>query len=359
MAWTSHNYCSYAEEKRYIEEYKQFLIEDKGVKELDAVLLDSSLITTTDAKTYYFKVVDCGKYKQVYYYNDLKIKKEKDLEPNKKIDTTYLFKKENIKRKDEQKFIEFKNINRTKFNLQRLVKANEDFFKTFITLTFDEEVKDISTANKKFRYWRDVFQRNFKDFKYVCVPEFQKNDRVHYHLITNLSYDDINLINENISYNNLLTKFRLNKYILLNSRVGTVINKSIKLNDLDIVLRRVDGKLQNLKKTYNFKSNKCKLFKTVKYWTNGFSSILNLKSINVVGYISKYLTKDIDNRLFGRRRYFHSQNLIIPKEYFIDCKNDEEFYYYLDFINKSEIVYKQDYLDYFENVINFVEYKEK
>ena len=155
MSWTSHNYCSYVEEKCYKEEYKEHLIDDKGVKKLDSLLLDSSLITTTGSRSYYFKVVDCGKYKQVYYYNDLKLKKEKDLEPDKKIDTTYLFKKENINRKNEQKFIEFKNINRTKFNLQRLVKANEEDFKTFITLTFDEEVKDINTANKKFRYCLD------------------------------------------------------------------------------------------------------------------------------------------------------------------------------------------------------------
>ena len=358
MSWTSHNYCSYDEEKRYLEEYKDFLIEDKGVKHLDALLLDSSLITTTKTRSYFFKVVDCGKYKQVYYYNELKLKNEKNLESNKKIDTTYLFKKENINRKNEKKFIEFKNVNRTKFNLQRLVKANEDEFKTFITLTFDEDVKDIDIANKRFRYWRDIFQRNFKDFKYICVPEFQKNDRVHYHLLTNLSYNDIYLINENIFYNKLLLKIKSNKYILSKSRLKAILDNCIKLNEINVVLRKIDGKLHNTKKTYNFKSKKYKIFKTVKYWNNGFSSILNLQSINVVGYITKYLTKDIDNRLFGRRKYFHSQNLILPKEYYIDCKNDDEFYYYLDFINKSNIVYQKDYLDIFENVINFVEYKD-
>ena len=86
MKRTSHNYCTYEEEKYYQQEYKEFLIEHKGVKHLDALLLDSSLISTTDNKKYYLKVIDCGKYKQVYYYNNLKIKKDKLIEKNKKID---------------------------------------------------------------------------------------------------------------------------------------------------------------------------------------------------------------------------------------------------------------------------------
>ena len=84
-----------------------------------------------------------------------------------------------------------------------------------------------------------------------------------------------------------------------------------------------------------------------------------MKNVNVVGYLSKYMTKDIDNRLFGKKRYFNSTNLIMPKEYYIDCKNENEFFYFLDFINNSNIVYEKDYLNYFEEEINFVEYKIK
>ena len=66
MKRTSHNYLSREEELYYQEEYKKFLIEHHGVKHLDALLLDSSLISTTGNKNYYLKVVDCGKYKQFY-----------------------------------------------------------------------------------------------------------------------------------------------------------------------------------------------------------------------------------------------------------------------------------------------------
>ncbi len=351
---------SYEEEKLARTEYKDFLIEHKGVKHLDALLLDSSLISTTKLKKYYLKVIDCGKYKQVYYYDRLKIKNDSSYEKYKKIDTTYLYKKENIKRKKEKQLIELKNINRSKFKLQRLVKANEEEFKTFITLTFDDDVKDIEQANKKFRYWRDTFQRKFKNFKYVCVPEFQKNDRVHYHLLTNVSYNDIELINENIIYYNFLNNIHKHKYKLIKKRVGeVVINKLIKLNDLNLVLRKQNNKWHNTKKTYNFKTKQNKIFKTIRYWKNGFSNVVNMKNVNVVGYLSKYMTKDIDNRLFGKKRYFNSNNLVIPKEYCIDCINEIEFFYYLDFVNKSNIVYKKEYLTYFEEKINFIEYKEK
>lgn len=301
MKRSSHNYLSRDEEQHYQKEYKDFLIEHKGVKHLDALLLDSSLISTTKNKIYYFKVIDCGEYKQVYYYNDLKIKQDKSLEKN--IDNNYLFKKENIKRKNEKQYIEYKNINRSKFNLQRLVKANEKEFKTFITLTFEENIRDIEVANKKFRYWRDSMQRAYKSFKYVCVPEFQKRGAVHYHLLTNLEIE---------------------------KNTDLIIPQKGKKNQYD-----------------------------VKYWNYGFSSVFDLKNMNVVGYISKYMTKDIDNRLFGKKRYFNSKDLIMPKEYYINCENDEEFNYILDIINNYEEVYSNGYLDINKEVVHFKEYKIK
>lgn len=299
MKRSSHNYCSREEEKIYQEEYRDFLIEQKGVKHLDALLLDSSLISTTKNKTYYFKIIDCGDYKQIYYYDNIKIKKDKNLE--KHIDNDYLFKKQNINRKNEKQYIEYKNINRSKFNLQRLVKANEQEFKTFITLTFEENVTDIEVANRKFRYWRDSMQRVFKEFKYVCVPEFQKRGAVHYHLLTNL-------------------------------QIGV---------HTDLIIPQTNKKSQ-----YD-----------VKYWNNGFSSVFDLKDMNVVGYISKYMTKDIDNRLFGKRRYFNSKNLLIPTEYYINCENDLEFEYILDIVNNYEEVYSNGYLDLNKEVVYFREYK--
>ena len=380
MKRSSHNYingyeldCAVAEHYEFLVEtgelkpeqtYEDYMFEKKiertGVKHLDALLLDSSLISTTGNKNYYLKVVDCGKYKQVYYYNNLKVKKDKQFEKYKNIDTTYLFKKENINKKNDKKYIETKNINRSKFKLERLIKANEEIFKTFITLTFEDEIIDIEKANKRFRYWRDLFQRHCKDFKYVCVPEFQKNGKVHYHMLTNIDYHDHFYINENMPYINLLDKIKKNKYKLIKYKVSkVVINKEIKLNDLNIVLRKQNNKWENTKKTYNHKSKSTKVFKTIKYWSNGFSNVSDMKDVNIVGYLTKYMTKEIDNRLFGKKRYLYSTSLIVPKEYYIGLDSEIEQKYLMSIINGSDITYKKTYLDKLENEINFIEYKLK
>ena len=140
MKRSSHNYCGREEEKIYQEEYRDFLLEQKGVKHLDALLLDSSLISTTKNKTYYFKVIDCGDYKQIYYYNNLKIKKDKNLE--KHIDNDYLFKKQNIDRKNEKQYIEYKNINRLfgkrrYFNSKNLIIPTEYYINCENDLEFE------------------------------------------------------------------------------------------------------------------------------------------------------------------------------------------------------------------------------
>jgi len=269
-------------------------------------LLDSSLIIPTKItgnKKYNFKLVICGDYLQLYKFNKDKLKKDINLEKDKEknIDINYLFKEANYSRKEDKKIIEYKNIMRSKFQLQRLVKSNENVFKTFITLTFKENIKDIKYANKKFDIWRTKIKSTKKDFLYVCVPEFQKRGAIHYHLLTNLDIKE----NPNL-----------------------IIPQNNKKNQYD-----------------------------VKYWSYGFTSVFAMQDINVVGYISKYMTKDIDNRLWGHRRYLSSRDLIQPIETYLDLDNDLDFVYLLEKISETNITYKNQYLDYFGDTIDFIEYK--
>jgi len=270
-------------------------------KTLKDYLLDSSLISRTNKKKYHIKIVECSDYVYVYKY-EFKTKKDKNLERmnKKKIDFDYLFKKENFSKKQELKTIEYKNILRSKFGLQRLVKANEKEFKTFITLTFAENITDLDYANYCFNIFCKQVRRLKPDFKYVCVPEFQRRGAVHYHLLTNL---DIN-------------------------------------NDVNIIIPQKDTNNQ-----YD-----------VRFWKHGFTSVFPLYNINVVGYISKYMTKDIDNRLFGRKRYFYSQNLKRPKEYLIDLDSDD-FLIMLELISDKEEVFKNTYLTKSGEAVFFTEYK--
>jgi hypothetical protein len=275
-------------------------------KHVSASLLDSSLISTTKDKIYTHKIVECGDYYQVYTYQDKKIKKDQNMvkmNDIKIVNTDTLSKKENV---NKTKTIELKNILRSKFQMQRLIKSNENIFKTFITLTFKNNVTDIEKANKCFKNWRDSIARKLKaqkkEFSYVAVPEFQKRGAVHYHLLSNID-----------------------------------------LENSDIIIPQ-KGK----KKQYD-----------VRYWNKGYSSVFPMKDVNVVGYLTKYMTKDIDNRLWGKRRYLYSMNLKQPNTIYIDINTDSDNSK-LSFI---ELFYKEKfkniYCDKVGQIIEFNEYKKE
>ena len=272
-------------------------------------LLDSKLISPTFyIKGYNIKVVDCNEYIQVYFYQNKKRKKKKDdFDLNlKKIKISNIINSnndiENI-HSNELKVIEERNIIRSKLKCQRLAKANIDCWQTFITLTFEENVIDVKNANKEFRYFVDKVRRIKKDFKYLCITEFQKRGAIHYHLLTNVCINDSSLI-------------------------------------------------------YSQEDNP--KFKHIKFWNKGFSSIEVLKGEpkKIIGYISKYMTKDIDNRLFGKHRYFSSQNLIKPKENFIDLDSSKEFEFYIKKIQDKELLYQNEYINTYDNEkVIFLEFK--
>ena len=225
-------------------------------------LLDSRLIIATKKELYNTKLIDCGNYVQVYFFKEKKIKKEKEdsyeleLKKRKAINTKEDKEKTNKNTLNDN--INKKNIIRSKFQCQRLAKANCNEWKTFITLTFKENLTDINISNKKLKYFINKIKRIDKDFKYIGVPEFQKRGATHYHLLTNIDIEDTRFI-------------------------------------------------------YSQEDNE--KFKHIKYWLDGFTKVDNLKDDikKIIGYISKYMTKDIDNRLFGHRRYFYSRNLVRPK----------------------------------------------
>ena len=104
------------------------------------------------------------------------------------------------------KEIKEKNIIRSKLECQRIAKANMNEWKTFITLTFAENETDIKQANKKFRYFVDKVQRVKKDFKYICIPEFQKRGAIHYHMLCNIDINDKKLIYK--EFDKLFNKFQ-------------------------------------------------------------------------------------------------------------------------------------------------------
>ena len=284
-----------------------FIMKEKNLGNEPINILDSRLISPTlEIKNYNAKLVDCNEYIQVYFYKKKKIKKNivKDFDLNLKklnIDTNLNNNTNNFD--NELKKIEERNIIRSKLSCQRLAKANMKDWETFITLTFEENITDVQKANKQFRYFIDKIRRVKKDFKYLCITEFQKRGAIHYHLLTNININDDTLM---------------------------------------------------------YTQNDNKNFRHVKYWHNGFNSVEILKgdTKKIIGYISKYMTKDIDDRLFSKHRYFYSQNLIKPKSNFIDLDNEKEVKFYNEKIQDKELIYQNNYINSFDNEnVLFLEFK--
>lgn len=278
-------------------------------------LLDSNLIRQTNKIKYNAKIYECGNYLQLYLYQFTKLKKDTSLA---KSDYEIMKKKVLYKKEKESsiksayKQIRLDNAMRSKLQIQRIVKANLDEFKTFITLTFEDNV-DIDIANKKFNSWRTHTKKIFNDFKYISVPEFQKRGSVHFHLLTNIDYDDMILVN------------------------------------------------QEKKEIWNPQNNVWHIFKTLNHWKNGYSSIKNLtnnqQNINIVAYISKYITKDIDNRLYSRKKYSYSKSLYIPQAFFFDTEDEKVSSYINKIFLHKEKTYQNVYLNKMtQEVIQYYEY---
>lgn len=189
------------------------------------------------------------------------------------------------------------SLHRSYSTLMDLSIMNYDVFKSFITLTFKENITDLSFANKQFHNFVRKIRRVVPEFKYLCVPEFQKRGAVHYHLMTNLD------------------------------------PKSHK----DIITPQKNNDTKN--KMYD-----------VKFWLHGFTSVFDLNladnNFSVALYLGKYFWKDIDNRLFGHRKIMYSQNLKKPEILKFNSKEVEKLDKYLKnkkLTTKKTIITTTDY----------------
>lgn len=86
-----------------------------------------------------------------------------------------------------------KTANRARAKVRRTINANPQLNK-FLTLTFAENVTDIDFARTAFGCYIKRLNRKYQGFQYVCVIEFQKRGAVHFHLLCNLPYVDVNAL---------------------------------------------------------------------------------------------------------------------------------------------------------------------
>jgi len=168
--------------------------------------------------------------------------------------------------------LRFDNLSRSRNLMIDLAYANFDRWHSFITLTFAENVMDVTFANKEFNKWISCIKRKFPDFVYLCVPEFQKRGAVHYHLISSLVCgSDLPALPVKQTYN------------------------TAKKRSYDLV------------------------YYDLPFWKNGFSTAFDLhltdNRFDVAAYMCKYMFKDIDNRLFSHQKIMHSNGLKLPDVY--------------------------------------------
>lgn len=163
-----------------------------------------------------------------------------------------------------------KSLSRARKIVMRTINCNSDLNK-FLTLTFEENVTDLDYANSEFKKWiKRVNYHCFKTkksfMKYVAVIEFQKRGAVHYHILCNLPYIDVNEFQKIWGHG------------------------FIKLNKIKGDKRR-------------FGSSECD---------------------NVGAYVCKYMTKDNDDkRLIGRNSYLMSRNLNKPEVIYVDINEKD------------------------------------
>lgn len=182
------------------------------------------------------------------------------------------------------------SIRRARTNIKRIIYANSYMWKDkngkkipskFLTLTFEENIKDLKTANDIFtKYIQRLnyqFRNNLADpLKYLCVPEFQERGAVHYHIVL-FNFPFVHLVYKRL------------REIWGEGRIR-----------LDVIQRK--------------------------------------QSIhNIVFYVIKYLTKQsTDGRFWGQKRYFTSRDLLSPIEIY-----DETAIYMITYrLKQYEKVYK-------------------
>lgn len=141
---------------------------------------------------YTVKVVVSGKQVEVYQYKK-EVWREYETTPKtvtretevKQLD---MFEQEELRKKKIQY-----SINRTKTEIKRLINSNPHLNK-FMTLTFADNITDITQANYLFNQFIKRMTYRFPSFAYFAVPEFQKRGAVHYHLLCNLPYIEMDML---------------------------------------------------------------------------------------------------------------------------------------------------------------------
>ena len=154
------------------------------------------------------------------------------------------------------------SVSRTKQKIYDYAKANSDEFVYFVTLTFNPskvDSYDYSLVTFKMTNWLRNIRKKIPSLKYIGVPERHKSGRYHFHFL---------------------------------------------MNDISAILIDSGHKTKDSMSIYNLEAYKL-----------GFSTATLIQDRErVSNYLCKYITKDLALQTKGKKRYWHSRSLNLPKE---------------------------------------------
>lgn len=210
---------------------------------------------TNNCFAYNTKIIETPTTKEVYFYeNPIFSHSNSDVNTNlaksnkrKNFDEMSAQKQyDSLKRKQ-------KHYEQTRWEIARIVDCNYDNKTKFLTLTFKENIQDITITNREFKYFIQrlnyfIYQTKTQKLKYIATWEKQKRGAIHYHVI---------------------------------------------FFDFPYIAKE---KLQDL-------------------WTHGFIKINRIdvdSKENRGRYLSKYFGKDLELKEHKKKAFFKSQNLKMP-----------------------------------------------
>ncbi|MDD3141416.1 MAG: Rep protein [Lachnospiraceae bacterium] len=234
---------------------------------------------TQESFAYNTKIIETPTTKEVYFYENPIYKHSKsktestETSKRKAFDEMSAHKQYNsLKRKQ-------KHYEQTRWDIARIVDCNFDDKTKFLTLTFRDNIQDITITNREFKYFIQrlnyyLYQTKTQLLKYIATWEKQKRGAIHYHVI---------------------------------------------FFDFPYIAKE---KLQNL-------------------WTHGFIKINRIdvdSKENRGRYLSKYFGKDLELKEHKKKAFFKSQNLKVPKETKLMLTDD-----ILQDLLEENIVFQKEY----------------
>ena len=262
---------------------------------------------------YTTKTIESGKRLEVYKYSYpiTKGRESNNKEGRKgKEEISEEQKKANKEQKRKQTLYNARN------NIIRLIASNEEDLRTFITLTYAENMQDIKQSRKDLDTFFKRLKRKYEDLKYIWVMEYQKRGAIHFHILCSIPV-------------NIITAKSKEK-------------KSIEQKQLENEFSK-------------------------KFWTHGFTDLRNIgeetEIKNLSKYIACYLVEDILNLdLQGNRVYGYSKNLNKPIVNTLETRDSIEDLisldnYKLQYINQYDLYYRNKKNEEVKGQVTYFDYE--